>query len=785
MTATASKDTVTTSSLPLQLTSYSEKIADDFKIMKQTIDYYINQASLNKQMGHGNDELQITMQQLYDAYNNRIDSKIFDYITNPYSSDSDKYKNFPAKIRSYNILRPSFDLLIGEWNRRGFRFDVINADGEDVFNSFLASKEEVFKQNVTQRFVNTYNEFTDGGSNLPSEEIPNPKTVIVDLNNNYKDEKALRGYRALKVIDLENRLQEQWRKLFKDWLLGGGVRTYKFAKYGEIESGRLSPVRVDSDSSSFHTNIEDRDWAVAELNLSPSTLVDMHYKELTKQDIEDIQVPAALQSQYKNFQGLVGQTKESNKGTVNCHYVPFKTKKKVGFLSYPDPFTGEIVMDLVDEDYQVDRERGEDIEWWWVNEVWHGWRVGKDKYFGIGPVAAQRNEMNNFSSCKLPINGRDASDTESDNVSLAYLGMPYQIMFIILMFRIELTIARNKGKIALVNRDSIPEEEEEEGGEEQFLWYAEAMGWAFVEPKGGFNQYQVLDMSLYQDIKELIGIANWVKEQWEELIGITRIRKGETNSSDAVGTTQASLFRGSIVSDLIFTGFEEFLESELQGYLDLSKYAWVDGKKGNYRSDDGRLEFLSIEPEDHLSSDYSVFAIKSSEYKEKLEILQSQINAIAQRKDVKTSTIIDLIWTTSITDLKAQVKRAEELELENAKKAAASQEDAKQQAIQIQKEYELFQHFLDVDLMHQTKDRDEVIQYIKNGTVAEGSTDIESIHKQANEMRRLLEEERKNRGGEQIERDKLKVKLFEIGAKERMNKRDNATALKNKVAGEK
>jgi hypothetical protein len=162
-----------------------------------------------------------------------------------------KFRGFPAKIRPYNILRPNIDLLIGEWNKRPFLYDVVNADGEDAHNSFLEHKNKTFSDNLIQRFVNNLNELAarDGQeTGLPSEEIPDPKTVITDLNLNYKDAKALKGARALRVIELENKLREVWKRLFKDWLISGDVYTFKMPMHGDIEYLRLSPLWVDYDN---------------------------------------------------------------------------------------------------------------------------------------------------------------------------------------------------------------------------------------------------------------------------------------------------------------------------------------------------------------------------------------------------------------------------------------------------------------------------------------------------------------------------------------------------------
>ena len=164
---------------PLQSIPYSEK-TETWR--KQNIEYYI-QSSIYKAVQSTLPSDKKTsannMQLWFNIYNNKINEEDFNYVTNPLNTKNELYKNFPARIRSYNILRPTIDLLIGEWSKRPFKFDVLNLDGDGVINSFNDTKFETYKKNVTQRVVNTIKQ--SQGEQV--EEIPNPKTIIEDINS--------------------------------------------------------------------------------------------------------------------------------------------------------------------------------------------------------------------------------------------------------------------------------------------------------------------------------------------------------------------------------------------------------------------------------------------------------------------------------------------------------------------------------------------------------------------------------------------------------------------------
>ena len=94
----------------------------------------------------------------------------------------------------------------------------------------------------------------------------------------------------------------------------------------------------------------------------------------------------------------------------------------------------------------------------------------------------------------------------SDNISIISMGLPYQVLYNVFHYRLELSIAKNKDKIMLMEMNTIPKRHGWD--EEKFMYYADAMGYAFVDSTAEgknnervtFNQYQVLDMSLGQYI---------------------------------------------------------------------------------------------------------------------------------------------------------------------------------------------------------------------------------------------------------------------------------------------
>lgn len=59
-------------------------------------------------------------------------------------------------------------------------------------------------------------------------------------------------------------------------------------------------------------------------------------------------------------------------------------------------------------------------------------------------------------------------------------------------------------------------------------------------------------MGLYQHITSLIELMEYVKKEWDEVLGITRQRKGDVKSSDTVRGTQTAVSQSAVISEKYF-----------------------------------------------------------------------------------------------------------------------------------------------------------------------------------------------------------------------------------------
>lgn len=790
---------------PLQTVSYAHKKKNDFQWAKDTIDYYIARADFDV-MGEGFSGERLTkrakIKQNRDLYNNIIPEDWFNYVTNPLNTEEDKYKHFPARIRPYPFLRTNLDLLRGEYKRRPFNFMVTNL-GEDAYSSYQEYLSGIMRTNLQQLFINELNQMGEE-TGLESQEVELPPKLEEELGRTYKDAKAVKGQKILNKMMEDLEVKHILGKLFKDWILAGEVVTYKGVKRDNVEYKRFAPENIWYEKSPDVEYIEDAEAVVAVLRPSVSDLVDMFYEDLKKSEIDR----AETMSRDDMFMTLSSMYASN---TVDLKHVCWKAKTKRIRLTYIDPLTGELQEDIVSEEYPIDKENGEHGETEYHNEVWEGYRLSlppdpnkeanQDRYvyLGIGPIPVQRNTLHNFSYCKLPYNGKAFAGTDTgENVAPIDFGIPYQKLYIIIYWNLERTIANSKGKIILMDQSVLPDDTEM--GMDRFMYNAIAMNFAIINrAKAGadrtFNQYTVLDASLFDSIKQLIDLLDFLESRWDGILGITRQRKGQVQASDSVSGTERSVFQSSVISETTFGEFDHFVKRELQGLLDCSKLAWGDtGKKGLYYKDNV-MELLDIDGPELMESELGVFLSDSDEESNTLDFLKSNIQNYIQN-GVKPSTTVEIARSKSIEDLRDILRKVEEADIKLAQQQAESEEEARRRTIEIEQQYKEYENFLKKDFMNAEYDRKERIEYIR-GDVAihtyKGTDDVNNnnipditeIEKRSIERSQVQENQRSNQAKESIENRKISVKEKEIQSKERIEKLKAETALKNKVVGEK
>jgi len=625
------------------------------------------------------------LKSLYDYYNGEIAEEDYKYVLKPYGKTRE---NFPSKMRNYPIIKPIVDLLLGEKSKRPLNYSVAvkNADSVSIKEE---KKKQKLQQMVSQMFLSAL-ESVEQGNEMPQPPEP-PAQIIEQFERTYVDDRAIKGQAALNYIMYDQEIYDKFQKAFFHYLVSGECYSHKGVRRREPFYEIINPMDIDYDKDPDVEFVEDGDWVIIRRYAHASTVVDNFGEYLTEEQVLELENPQQNSIDSYLLYRAEAATADDNiyrNRLIEVVTVYWKSRKRIGFVKYMDEITGQIEQFDVEDGYRLSAElkaQGAKIEWEWVNEVWEGTKIDGRFFVNMTPIANQRTSLDNPSTCKLPVNGRKYSDINSNNISLVQLGIPYQLNYNIFKYRMELAIARSKDIIAQFDINMIPKKWDLD----KFMYYVEGTGIAWVDyNKEGIQlspQHQsVLDMSI-KTIDQYIMLLESIMQEWEKISGVNRQRQGTIGTYEGKASSQQAIVQSSHITEDLFRKFARFEQRELQGLLDYSKEAWVEGKKSMYIMPDSTMQMLDIDALEHMESEYGIFVSDAGKDQENFRYARAMSQAMVQN-GMPASAVLEMFDTDSFTDLKHKIADAEKAQQELAQKQKEAELQQQQQQMQMQQQ---------------------------------------------------------------------------------------------------
>jgi hypothetical protein len=636
-------------------------------------------------------------QRNYNLYNGVIDEADFKHVTNPYNLNN---MTMPATLQPYDIVSPIFNLLLGEETKRYFN-PIVRAVNDDV----TSEKDKVQKQMIMELYTKLIQQHLQ---DEPQQQDPNdkspqtPEEVAKYMKYQYKDVRESVASHILTYLRKYLRLDQVFQEGWKDALVAG-EEIYEVVEISnEPRVLHHNPLEVRFVLPTNTDIIDEADMICVESSKSVSEIIDMHYEDLTPDQIDELEANYGIGS-YSGLPILNTNFAESVNSSVRAattdylptsiklHRVTWKSKKKIGRLTFMDRETGEEQQTIVDETFKIPKGmEGMDLEWFWINEYWEGGRIGNDIYLPIKPKKCQFRSMDNLSSCKSGFVGTVYNATNATSVSLMDRIAPWLYLYLVTWYRTELVIAANQGKIAMIDLSLIPD-----GWEiEKWMYYATSMKFGFVdsfnESKKGesigkiagnlASQNKVLDLETGNSIQHNISLLSFIEEKISQVSGVTPQRMGAISSTELVGNAERSVVQSSTITEKWFDVHNYTKLRVMEAMIEVAKHCW-DGKskKIQYVTDDMATIFLQVDGNEFNNADYGVFITNSNKDLQALEALKSLTQAALQNDKISMSAIIDIYTSESIADTKAAIRRAEEELQQNQQQTQQAKQDHEKQ----------------------------------------------------------------------------------------------------------
>lgn len=790
------------------------------------------------------------MQTYYDLYNSIYNEKDLKYVTNPFKQDD----GFPAMAQDYNIIKPYVDQLLGEETKRPFNFHPQRTS--DIAASELQEKAKEMLMDYIQATIASKlspEQAARYEQALATGEIQTPEAIAKYLQKDYKDIAETEAYHALQFLKRKLNLTHEFYKGWKDALIGGEEIYYIGVINGDPYVERVNPMYFDYEHSLDLEFIDDAAWCRRKMIMSATEIYDRFYDKMSERQLNELlelidQRPGAgnnpeIRKTSIDYESI--KLHKINSFTDNpfdidhivVYHCCWKSFKKIGFVTLLNPETGEAEEFQVDEDYKVTGTE-QSVEWDWIIEVWEGYRIGDDMYIGIQPIEYQHISADNPNSQKLPYTGVVYNNTNSKPRSLVSMMKPLQYMYIVVWYRLELALSRDKGKVAVMDITQIPKSMNIDVN--KWMHYLSALGVAFINPydegwdipgrEGGkpsqFNQLSSWDLTMSNVIAEYIQLMQKIEDMVAKLTGITPQRQGQIAASELVSNANTAVNMSYHITEPWFWNHNQVKRRVLTMLLNTSKAAWKDNKRYlNYILDDATRAFVQLS-DNFFYEDMDIFVDDSTKNQQYIDQLK-QLLQPAMQNGASLLDIAEIITLDNMSMIKNRLEEIEQKRMEQMQQQQQADQQAQQQMAEQQnqlKEEELMLKEAELDLEKYKVDQDRYKAEQDNATkitVAQinsyrgaenmdqdmnGIPDPIEIGKQAleqqkinsdiatkqlelNNKRREIEQKREAENKKiQLEKDRMKheTELQRMSDKAAMDreKLKAKTALRNKVVGE-
>lgn len=732
------------SKMPRQKLSYKQK-------GKQWRTDCVNSA--DKYSFYNNERVRQTIQNRVvniNLYNGIVSPHDMLNTLNPQQIDAE----FVSKVIPHKpIMVPKIDVLVGEEINRPFDwfFTVINKDA-------ITKKEEEKSALVKEKLISILQQ------GLSEEEAQKElEKHNKYLKYNYQDSRERMVNHLVKHYYEELGFENKFNAGIKDAFIMAEEIYQCDIVSGEPTFEKLNPIKVHSIRSGNSSKIEDSDLIVIEDHWSPGKILDIFYDELKASDVDVITEYSTSTGQSKyttddeNHLLLQDQHSEvlndylgiaevnghqfsssyiDSSGNVRILRVYWRSQKKIYKLKFYDEY-GEIDYKYVSEEYIPNEDLGEELTTYWVNEWWEGTKIGKDIYIRMRPKPVQYNRLSNPSVCGPGIVGEVYNTNQGRAISMVDKMKNYQYLYDVIWDRLNTAIAKNLGKILLLDISLIP------AGWEPEKWIAQATKLGigvidgFKEGNAGAAQGKLagqmngtntraIDLETGNYIQQHIQLLEFIKTEMGEIAGISKQREGNISNRETVGGVERGVTQSSHITEWWFMKHEEVKRRCLSVFLETAKIALKDNKKKlQHITDDMSMQIIDIDGNEINEADYGLIVSSSANVKKVHQTLETLAQAFLQNGGSYT-TVIDILTSQSLADIRRKIEDSEEqTNARNAKveedRNAIAQQVAQQEAADKQLDRDL--KIYEVDKRSDTEIQKAIIQSNDKQMALESSDD--------------------------------------------------------------
>ena len=685
----------------------TEKEKEDESWIKNTMDYFSNKAYSeyvkNRDTFVKNYDLMKGILRMEDFYQ---EPEVRSF-TEMLQADLE----LPTYVKHYSIVTTPVNELVGEISKRPDTFRV------KAFDDDSQAEELQFKTDTLQNFIlsRAKQKILEKAA-IAGEEPPEPEELeqmtidqMKDQLDSYTSQAEKWANHVLTCQKAEFNLKEKSEDAFRDML----ISAREFYHIYEDNSKTGFNIEVANPKNTWFLTTPDRKWisdptgraqgayAAGTVQVMELSEIIESIPDLTKEEIDHLRsslqdyglinvresnlgnpnAPEGIDSvQYDTFDPLVLQTrmmiesemKENNDGlkdflglTNNVSSFGYKyvvvrsywiSKKKIGKLIYLDELGNEQSI-LVDESYKSGTiPTQQSLEWGWINQWYQGTKIGPDIYH-IKPF-----KLLNY----CPIIGTTFEVKNTEARSLVDLMKPFQVIYNVCMNQLYKLLEKEVGKVQLMSLRHIPIPKDGDAQDALDIWEMEARnrGVVFIDDSpenlkapSSFNQFTALDLTRTQEIQSRYNLAQQIKNECWELIGMSRQRMGSISASESATGTNTAMQQSYSQTEPLFIAHEYVMGQLYQGIIDAALHIASSKPQStlSYITSEGLSAFVQVNGDDLKFRDLKVFPTNRPEDKQMFDELRALAQPLMQNGG-SLYDVIELYSTKSMREMKKTFK---------------------------------------------------------------------------------------------------------------------------------
>ena len=686
----------------------TEKEKRDESWIKNTMDYFANKAYAeymkNRDTFVKNYDLMKGILRMEDFYQ-EPDVKSF---TEMLQADL----GLPSYVKHYSIMTTPVNELVGEISKRPDNIRV-KAFDDDSQAEELQFKTEILQEYVIQMAKRKIIEKAAmEGVTIEDDELQQmTMDEVKDQLDSYTSIAEKWSNHMLTCVKADFNIKEKSEDAFRDL----SVSAREFYHLYEDNSKTGFNIEVANPKNTWFLTTPDRKWisdptgraqgayAAGTVQVMELSEIIESVPDITKEEIDHLRsslqdyglinvresnlgnpnaIPGIDSVMYDTYDPAVLQTrmiiesemKENNDGlkdflglTSNVSSFGYKyvvvraywlSKRKIGKVIYLDEVGNEQTV-LVDENYKNGVIPTQvSLEWGWVNQWYQGIKIGPDIYH-IKPFKL-------LPYC--PIIGTIYEVKNTEAKSLVDMMKPFQVIYNVCMNQLYQLLEKEIGKVQLMSLRHIPIPKDADAQDALDIWELEARkrGVVFVDDSpenlkapSSFNQFTALDLTRTQEIQARYTLAQQMKNECWELVGLSKQRMGSVSASESATGVNNAVTQSYSQTEPMFVAHEYVLLQLYQAIIDAALY--IESAKPqstlSYVTSEGESAFVQVNGSDLRFRDLKVFTTNRPEDTQ----MFNEIRQLAQAVIQNGGTLYDVVELYSTKSMRQMKKTFKEL----------------------------------------------------------------------------------------------------------------------------